>query len=124
MAVVDVRSEKMLRLVDADVEVEQLVWGCWFTEGPVWNPTGEFLLFSDVPANTRRGWDERDGVRRNLFQRRHVRVDHQQVGDVERGRSVEGAVAAAARVEVMSHGGDHALRQAPKAQQVCADFGV
>jgi gluconolactonase len=61
---VDLRSERLAQLVDPDVEVEQLVWGCWFTEGPVWNPDGQFLLFSDVPANTRRRWDERDGVRR------------------------------------------------------------
>jgi len=61
---VDLKSDRLAELVDPDIEVEQLVWGCWFTEGPIWNPDGQFLLFSDVPANTRRRWDERDGVRR------------------------------------------------------------
>ena len=63
-SVVEMRSERLLELVDPDLEIEQIVWGCWFTEGPVWNPDGQFLLFSDVPANTRRRWDARDGYRR------------------------------------------------------------
>ncbi len=59
---VDVRSEKLGRLVEESVEVEQLGSGFTFTEGPIWNPEGEFLLFSDMPGDTRRRWDERDGV--------------------------------------------------------------
>ena len=31
--------------------------GFTFTEGPIWNPAGQFLLFSDMPADTRRRWD-------------------------------------------------------------------
>lgn len=61
---VEVKSGRLAELLDPDVEIEQLVWGCWFTEGPVWNPGGQFLLFSDIPANTRRRWDERDGYKR------------------------------------------------------------
>ena len=61
---VDVKSETLADLIDPEVEVEQIVWGCWFTEGPVWHPDGQFLLFSDVPASTRRRWDEREGYRR------------------------------------------------------------
>jgi gluconolactonase len=53
---VDVRSEGILRLVDENVEVEQLGTGFTFTEGPIWNPSG-FLLFSDMPGDTRRRWD-------------------------------------------------------------------
>ncbi len=59
---VDVRSEKIGRLVDENVEVEQLGTGFTFTEGPIWNPSGEFLLFSDMPGDTRRRWDESTGV--------------------------------------------------------------
>jgi gluconolactonase len=59
---VDVRSDKLGRLVDENVEVEQLGTGFTFTEGPIWNPSGEFLLFSDMPGDTRRRWDESDGV--------------------------------------------------------------
>jgi gluconolactonase len=60
---VDVRSEKLASLVDENVEVEQLATGFTFTEGPIWNPQGQFLLFSDMPADTRRRWDEENGVR-------------------------------------------------------------
>jgi gluconolactonase len=54
---VDVRSEGILRLVDENVEVEQLGTGFTFTEGPIWNPSGEFLLFSDMPGDIRRRWE-------------------------------------------------------------------
>ena len=59
---VDVRSEKLAELVDESVEIEQLGSGFTFTEGPIWNPEG-FLLFSDMPGDTRRRWDEQGGVR-------------------------------------------------------------
>jgi gluconolactonase len=59
---VDVRSEQIGRLVDENVEVEQLGTGFTFTEGPIWNPDGQFLLFSDMPGDTRRRWDESNGV--------------------------------------------------------------
>ena len=62
MGAVDVRSEKLGRLVDENVEVQQLGGGFTFTEGPIWNPEGQFLLFSDMPADTRRRWDEQSGV--------------------------------------------------------------
>ena len=62
MSAVDVRSDKLGRLVDENVEVGQLGTGFTFTEGPIWNPDGQFLLFSDMPADTRRRWDEQGGV--------------------------------------------------------------
>jgi gluconolactonase len=58
---VDVQSEKLTQLVDEDLEVEQLGSGFTFTEGPIWNPDG-FLLFSDMPGDTRRRWDDQGGV--------------------------------------------------------------
>jgi gluconolactonase len=59
---VDVRSEQLGRLVDENVEVERLGTGFTFTEGPIWNPDGQFLLFSDMPGDTRRRWDEQNRV--------------------------------------------------------------
>ena len=53
---VDVKSEKLTRLVDEAVEVEQLGTGFTFTEGPIWHPRDEYLLFSDMPADIRRKW--------------------------------------------------------------------
>ena len=44
-------------LVDEGAELEQLGDGCTFTEGPLWNPDGNFLLFSDMPGDVRRRWD-------------------------------------------------------------------
>jgi gluconolactonase len=55
-------SSRLYELVDEGVEVEQLGSGFTFTEGPIWNPEGRFLLFSDMPGDARRRWDEQDGV--------------------------------------------------------------
>jgi gluconolactonase len=56
-------SDRLFELVDEGVKVEQLGSGFTFTEGPIWNPSGEFLLLSDMPGDTRRRWDEENGVR-------------------------------------------------------------
>jgi gluconolactonase len=63
---VDVRSDKLASLVDENVEVKQLGTGFTFTEGPIWNPKEQFLLFSDMPGDTRRRWDEASGVQEVL----------------------------------------------------------
>jgi gluconolactonase len=62
-ASVDVRSERVRQLVDEDVEIEQVASGFAFTEGPIWVPGGEYLLFSDVRADRRYRWDEAGGAR-------------------------------------------------------------
>jgi len=59
---VDVKSEKLNDLVDTTSEVEQVATGFTFTEGPVWNAEGRFLLFSDMPGDVRRKWSEQGGV--------------------------------------------------------------
>ena len=58
----DVRSPKLLDLIDADAEIKQLGTGCEFTEGPVWHAEGEFLLFSDIPANQMKKWTAEEGI--------------------------------------------------------------
>jgi gluconolactonase len=60
---VRVESEQLHELIDGNAELELLGSGFTFTEGPIWNPGGEFLLFSDMPGDTRRRWDARGGVR-------------------------------------------------------------
>jgi gluconolactonase len=40
-----------------------LAGGFTFTEGPIWHPRDQYLLFSDMPADVRRRYDERGGVR-------------------------------------------------------------
>ena len=59
---VQVNSPAVLELVDEDAELERLGTGFTFTEGPLWNPDGEFLLFSDMPGDVRRRWDAENGV--------------------------------------------------------------
>src|SRR5215213_5791893 len=59
---VQVNASAMRELVAEGTELERLGTGFVFTEGPLWSPDG-FLLFSDMPGDARRRWDERDGVR-------------------------------------------------------------
>ena len=59
---VDVKSDRLGSLIDENAEVEQLATGFTFTEGPIWNPAGQYLLFSDMPGDTRRRWDEQNGI--------------------------------------------------------------
>jgi gluconolactonase len=59
---VAVKSEKLRDLVDPESEVERLGTGFTFTEGPIWNSEGEFLLFSDMPGDVRRRWSREAGV--------------------------------------------------------------
>jgi gluconolactonase len=51
------------QLIDPYAPVGQVGTGFTFTEGPIWHPRDEYLLFSDMPADVRRKWDERGGVR-------------------------------------------------------------
>jgi len=49
-------------LIDPYAPVGQVGTSFTFTEGPIWHPVDHFLLFSDMPADVRRRWDERQGV--------------------------------------------------------------
>jgi gluconolactonase len=57
-----INAPSLLELVNEDSELERLGTGFTFTEGPIWNPAG-YLLFSDMPGDVRRRWDESGGVR-------------------------------------------------------------
>jgi gluconolactonase len=59
---VNVKSESLAELIDPGAEVERVATGFTFTEGPIWNQEGEFLLFSDMPGDVRRRWSEPGGV--------------------------------------------------------------
>ncbi len=60
---VSVKSEQLAELIDPGADVERVATGFTFTEGPIWNQEGAFLLFSDMPGDVRRRWSERDGVK-------------------------------------------------------------
>ena len=59
----DVRRRELTSLVDPDAPVRRIGSGFEFTEGPIWHPTEHYLLFSDMPGDVRRRWDEAGGVR-------------------------------------------------------------
>lgn len=49
-------------LIDAETPVEKLAEGFDWSEGPVWIPLANCLLFSDVPQNTVYRWREGQGI--------------------------------------------------------------
>jgi len=49
-------------LIDIHAPVSQVGTGFTFTEGPIWHPVEQYLLFSDMPADVRRRWDARGGM--------------------------------------------------------------
>jgi gluconolactonase len=61
MTHVTLRSE-FENLIDPYAPVGQVATGFEFTEGPIWHPLDQYLLFSDMPGDVRRRWDARRGV--------------------------------------------------------------
>lgn len=55
-------NSKFDSIVPANTKVERLATGFRFTEGPVWNVRGGFLVFSDIPANRMSRWSTTDGI--------------------------------------------------------------
>src|SRR3954451_23841650 len=55
-------SAELRALVAAPFSLERLATGFQFTEGPIWDQAGNFLLFSDIPANTIFRWDATSGI--------------------------------------------------------------
>jgi len=56
-------SPLIYELLEEGSGVEQVATGFTFTEGPVWHPTGGYLLFSDIPGDKRHRWDPQHGIR-------------------------------------------------------------
>lgn len=50
------------KILDKDTKIEALGEGFVWSEGPAWVKDGEYLLFSDVPANTIYRWKKGEGV--------------------------------------------------------------
>ena len=50
------------RIIPGEAAVERLGTGFQFTEGPVWNTKGGYLLFSDIPADRIKKWTPKDGI--------------------------------------------------------------
>ena len=54
-------SPKLDRMIAPDARIEVIARGIRWAEGPVWVPGGDYLLFSDPPANLVRRWDRKTG---------------------------------------------------------------
>ena len=59
---VEVLDEALHTLVPADAQLEILSEGHDWTEGPLWIPGGDFLIFSDIPPNRIYRWREGEGT--------------------------------------------------------------
>ena len=55
-------SPELDSLIAPDAVIEVLGEGFDWTEGPVWVPNGEYLLFSDIPPNKIMKWKEGQGI--------------------------------------------------------------
>lgn len=49
-------------IIAPTVKVERLADGFKWTEGPVWNKAGKFLLFTNIPGNEVLKWQEGSGI--------------------------------------------------------------
>jgi gluconolactonase len=59
---VSIRDPRFAQVVGPSVEFERIATGCIFTEGPLWHPAGQYLLWSDMPGDHLRRWSAKDGV--------------------------------------------------------------
>ena len=59
---IEIRDDTFKKIVDPNVSIQQLATGFEFTEGPVWNPIENALIFSDMPGNIMRKWTVKNGV--------------------------------------------------------------
>lgn len=57
-----VESDELRALFDGPPQLQRVATGFRFVEGPVWVADGDYLLFSDIPANTIYRWDEQQGT--------------------------------------------------------------
>lgn len=62
MSGVETRDPRFRAVVGDAVEFERVGSGFLFTEGPLWHPRENYLLFSDMPGDAMRRWTARDGV--------------------------------------------------------------
>ena len=55
-------SDGINQLIATDAKMEILAEGYEWSEGPVWVPQGNYLLFSDIPQNSIFKWKEGEGA--------------------------------------------------------------
>jgi gluconolactonase len=55
-------TDKLDKLIDRDQDFRLIGSDFGFTEGPAWNPAGNYLMFSDIPGDRRWRWSEQHGM--------------------------------------------------------------
>lgn len=58
-----VHAEDLKNIVEPGTEVKKLATDMKFTEGPVWIPTDNKLIFSDIPNSMLMQWSAKDGLK-------------------------------------------------------------
>jgi len=59
---VEIRDDRFRKAVGDDAAFERLGTGFVFTEGPIWHPREQHLIFSDIPGNQMRRWSAAGGI--------------------------------------------------------------
>lgn len=59
---VDIRDPKFSQVIDISHDLEQLATGFDFTEGPIWHPVYQSVLFSDIMGNSLFSWSAETGI--------------------------------------------------------------
>lgn len=75
-----VRDSRVRQLIDPDGDLETVVSGFDFTEGPIWQPNEQTLIFSDIMGNSLYRWSAQAGLkklRRNSYMANGNAFDHQ-----------------------------------------------
>jgi gluconolactonase len=59
---IEVRDSRLHQVIANGAELEQVVTGFQFLEGPIWHPYDHHLTFSDILGDTLYRWSQREGV--------------------------------------------------------------
>jgi gluconolactonase len=62
MGSIERKDKRLDALIPPNAKLERLADGFDWAEGPVWVPSGKYLLFDDIPKNTTFKWKEGEGI--------------------------------------------------------------
>lgn len=63
MTLFEIRDAAFSELFPKDVALTEIATGFGFTEGPIWHPGDQWLMFSDIPQSKQYVWKEGEGHR-------------------------------------------------------------
>lgn len=58
----EIRSDKFNTVLSESAPLEEIASSLGFTEGPIWHPTENWLVFSDIQESHQYKWSEKDGL--------------------------------------------------------------